>query len=237
MSPQRRRALPRGFDPRGLRQAQRRFSEIFPRRFQDPTYIEWERTYKVEANGLWNALLGERELARLLRERAYREIGARAIAVYARPKLNLLALYEWMALREALADPAGARRFAPALQDLVYGRGPFRARFERFADTLDALPQRGTGLCKWPVATLYPFVALPDEHLIVKPNLMKRAAATFGADLKYASRPSWDTYAAVMDLAGGLRSALAPWRPRDLIDIQGFIWVTHSDEYADWPWE
>ena len=47
----------------------------------------------------------------------------------------------------------------------------------------------------------------------------------------------FDTYAAAIDLARGLRTALAPWRPRDLVDIQGFIWVTHSDEYADWPWE
>lgn len=159
------------------------------------------------------------------------------MAVYARPKLNLLALYEWMALREALADPAGVRRFAPALRELIDGRDPFRARFEHFVEVVDGLPQRQTRLCKWPVVSLYPFLALPDQHLVVKPNLMKRAAATFGADLRYQSRPSWETYAAVLDLAGGLRAALASWRPRDLIDIQGFIWVTHSDEYADWPWE
>jgi hypothetical protein len=235
MSPER-RARSR-LDPRGLTAARARFSEIFPGRFRDETYVDWERTYKWQAHQLWCQLLGREELDRLLRRRAFQEIGARAIAVYARPKLNLLALYEWMALREALADADGARRFAPALRELVYGRDSFRARFEHFVLVVDALPQRQTRLCKWPVVSLYPFLGLPDQHLVVKPNLMKRAAATFGADLRYQSRPAWDTYAAVLDLAGSLRAALASWRPRDMIDVQGFIWVTHSDEYSDWPWE
>lgn len=220
-------------DERGFRRAERRFREIYPGRFRDADYVELEREYKVAACDLWRELLGEKELARLLKAREYREACARAIAVYARPKLNLLALYEWMALREALADEAGARRFAPALYELVYGGGPYQARFEQFVETVDGLPQRQSRLCKWPVVTFYPFVAMPGEHFIVKPNLMKRAADTFRVDLRYRSRPNWDTYAAVLDLTGRLRAALRAWRPRDLIDIQGFIWVTHSDEYAD----
>src|SRR5688500_11107945 len=208
MSPQRRTRL----DAAGLRRAQRRFTEIFPGRFRDEDYVDWERDYKMAAHAAWNELLSQRELERLLRARAFGEVGARAIAVYARPKLNYLALYEWMALREALADPAGARRFAPALHELVYGGGDFRPRFEQFIDTLDELPQRQTRLCKWPVATLYPFIARPDEHLLLKPNLMKRAAATFGADLRYHSRPNGDTYAAALDVARALRTALAAWR-------------------------
>lgn len=236
MSPERKRRSGR-LDARGLRAAERRFCEIFPGRFRDPTYVDWERTYKWQAHELARQLLGRGELDRLLRGGDHREIARRAIAVYARPKLNLLALYEWMALREALVDPDGARRFAPALRDLLYGPGHYRARFESYLEVLDGLPQRQSRLCKWPVVTLYPFLVLPEEHLVVKPNLMKRAAKTFGADLRYRSRPGWDTYAAVLGLAGDLSAALQGWRPRDMIDIQGFIWVTHSDEYADWPWE
>jgi hypothetical protein len=231
------RSVPAGLSPAGLRAAQRRFREIFPARFHDETYVEWERDYKQSAHELWNQLLGRRDFDALLAAGDHREIAARAIAVYARPKLNLLALYEWMALREALADLAGARRFAPSLHALIYGGGGFQARFEQFVAMLDGLPQRQSRVCKWPVATLYPFIALPAEHLVVKPNLMKRAAAALGADLRYASTPNWTTYRAVLDLASGLRRALAPWRPRDMIDLQGFIWVTNSDEYADWPWE
>jgi len=224
-------------DPRGFRRAQRRFTEIFPGRFSDETYVAWERDYKWDAHRLWHELLGKDELESLLRRRAYVEVGRRALAVYARPKLNLLALYEAMALREGVTDPAGARRFAPALYELVYGPPPFGPRFAAFVDTLVLLPQRQSAVAKWPVATLYPFLARPTEHLIVKPNLMKRAADALGADLAYSPRPNAVTYAAIMELARALRRGLADWRPRDMIDVQGFLWVTNSDEYADWPWE
>jgi len=41
----------------------------------------------------------------------------------------------------------------------------------------------------------------------------------------------------MMELVAWLGHELASWKPRDLIDIQGFIWVTASEEYEDWPWE
>lgn len=233
----RRRAPATPLDARGLRAAQRRFSEIFPRRFHDESYVEWEREYKWRAHELWHELLGRDTFAGLLADGAHDEIARRAVAVYTRPKLNMFALYEWMALREALDEPHGAARFGPPLFDLVYGEGPVGPRFDAFVAALDALPQRQSRVAKWPVATLYPWVAFPDEHLVVKPNLMKRAAESLGFDLRYASRPNQTTYAAVLALAAALREALSAWRPRDLIDVQGFIWVTHSEEYADWPWE
>jgi hypothetical protein len=224
-------------DHAGLAAAKRRFREIFPGGFADETYLEWERAYKWEAHQRAGELLGLRAMKALLGEGRTTEIGRRAVEIYQKSKLNLLALYEWMALREALVDPAGAARFAPALYALVHGRGAFGPRFERFVAALDEMPQRQTRIAKWPVVTLFPFLAHPEQHLILKPNLMKRAALRFGADLRYASRPNLETYEATLRFARGLATALATWRPRDMIDIQGFIWVTHSDEYADWPWE
>jgi len=130
-----------------------------------------------------------------------------------------------------------ARLLAPALFDLIHGGDAFGARLERFTAALDQAPQRQTRLAKWPVATLFPFVADPGRHLVVKPNLMKRAAERLGFELAYQSRPNARTYAAVMDYVGWLQGELASWRPRDLIDVQGFLWVTCSEEYESWPWE
>jgi hypothetical protein len=221
----------------GLRAARRRFKEIFPGGFRDATYLAWERDYKWDAHRAWQATLGKAEWRRLLDERAYAEVARRIAVFYQRSKLNMLALYEWMALREALADPRGGQLLATGLYELIHGAGDFGARLERFTGVLDAVPQRQTRLAKWPVATLFPFVALPRRHLILKPRLMKRAAERFHVDLQYASRPNATTYAAMMDFAGWLRRELASWKPRDLIDIQGFIWATSSEEYEDWPWE
>ncbi|MFL5306312.1 MAG: hypothetical protein ACJ8F1_13925 [Polyangia bacterium] len=221
----------------GLRAAKRRFREIFPRAFVDPTYLEWERGYKWEAHVAWQHALDRATWSLLLEAREYREIGGRIARWYARSHLNMLALYEWMALREALEDRVGARLLARGFYDLLHGAGTFGERLETFTAVLDDVPQRQTRLAKWPVVTLIPFAAHPRRHLIVKPNLMKRAAERLGFPLDYASRPNAATYAAVMRAVAWLWRELEPWHPRDLIDIQGFIWVTCSEEYETWPWE
>jgi hypothetical protein len=220
-----------------LRAAKRRFQEIFPRRFADPTYLEWERDYKCAAHEAWRRELGRTEWQGLLEVGAHDEAARRIASLYARSKLNMLALYEWMALREALTDRKAGRALAAGLFDLVHGTGAFGRRLERFTDLLEGLPQRQTRLAKWPVATLFPFVARPNEHMILKPKLVKRAAQLLGFDLAYTTRPNGATYDAFMRYVTWLRGELAPWRPRDLIDLQGFIWVVASEEYETWPWE
>src|SRR4051812_35658965 len=217
--------------------AKRRFREIFPGGFQDDKYLAWERDYKWAAHVAWRRELDRATWAELLAAGAHGEVARRVASLYARSKLNMLALYEWMALREALADSEGARLLASGLYDLIHGPGRFEPRLERFAAVLDRVPQRQTRLAKWPVATLFPFVARPGAFLIVKPMLMKRAAARLGFDLAYESRPNGRTYAAVATYLSWLRQALDPWHPRDLFDLQGFLWVTCSEEYEDWPWE
>lgn len=49
----------------------------------------------------------------------------------------------------------------------------------------------------------------------------------------YKSRPSWETYSNYLDFAETVRRDQKPLRPRDLIDIQSFLWVQGSDEYPD----
>lgn len=233
MSPRERVRGAARLDGRGLAAAKRRFTEIFPGRLRDATYLDWERDYKVEAHDLFRELLAKKTLAGLIEERAYGEIADRALAVYTRPKLNLVALYEVMALRDALKDPAGARRFAPALWDVLYGDGAYAPRFDAFVGALDAMPQRQSRLAKWPVVTLYPFLAAPRVHLLLKPNLVKRAAAALGYDLGYQSRPNARGYQTFLAFADAVEEALASWAPRDRIDVQGFLWVVFSDEYPD----
>jgi hypothetical protein len=217
--------------------AKRRFKEIFPLGFQDPTYLEWERDYKWSAHQAWERELDRPTWAGLLAAGEYTEVARRITLFYARSKLNMLALYEWMALREALADPVGARLLSTGLYHLIHGGGRFESRLERFTALIDQVPQRQTRLAKWPVVTLFPFIARPGTHLILKPLTTKRAAARLGFDLAYASRPNARTYAAMMSYVCWLRQAIAPWRPRDFIDLQSFLWVTCSEEYESWPWE
>jgi hypothetical protein len=220
-----------------LESAKRRFQEIFPGRFADESYLAWERDYKWEAHLAWLRALGHLDWQRLHGRGQFDEIAARIGSFYAHSKLGLLAHYEWMALREALVQPSSARLVADGLHHLLHGPGDFGARIEEFSDALEEMPGQRMGLANWPVVTLFPFIANPDESLIIKPRLIKRAAERYGIDMRYHRRPNAATYAAVLSFARWLRQELGAWHPRDFIDIQGFLWVTTSEEYEDWPFE
>jgi hypothetical protein len=83
-----------------------------------------------------------------------------------------------------------------------------------------------------PLATLFGFIAAPEEHFFFKPNVTRLAARAYGVDLPYVSHPNAESYRQVLDFAALAWSDLADLRPRDMIDIQSFLWVQGSDEYA-----
>ena len=58
-----------------------------------------------------------------------------------------------------------------------------------------------------------------------------KAAKQYGFPFQYQSRPNWNTYASVLEFAGAVRRDLRGMHPRDLIDIQSFLWVQGSEEY------
>jgi hypothetical protein len=120
-----------------------------------------------------------------------------------------------------------------ALYDLLHGRGSERDRFTRWCDAVAGLPRRQTRVLTWPVVTVFGFIAEPDVHLFFKPTVTRSAARAYGVELPYASRPAWPVYEALLGFAHRVRRDLRDLRPRDLIDIQSFLWVQGSDEYPN----
>ena len=217
----------------GAARCRRKFLRFFPRGFRDDTYISWEREYKWETHERWEEALGRREFERLLRAREYAEIGARAVRVEQRSRHSMIFSFEKMALRDALKPAAGARLFAEGLYDFLYGRGGVERRFERWVETVAALPRRQTRVLTWPLVTVFGFIAQPDVHVFLKPVVTRTAAREYGFEFRYRSRPSWDTYASLLEFAALVRTDMRDLRPRDLIDIQSFIWVQGSGEYEE----
>lgn len=214
----------------GPRRARRKFLRIFPGGFYGTKYLEWERNYKREAHERWEEELGASEMRRLFRARAWTEAASRAVRIESRT--NLLFSFEKMALRDAVRNENGARAFSEGIYALLHGRGAPEARFEAWVETIGGLPRRQTRVLTWPVATVFPFLAQPATHVFLKPNVTRNAARAYGVDFVYASRPSWNTYASLLAFAEELRGDLADLAPRDMIDIQSFIWVLGSEEYA-----
>ena len=159
--------------------------------------------------------------------------GEAARAVRLESRTNLLFSFEKMALRDAVKPAAGARAFANGLYELVYGSGSDQKKFEAWIDVVAKLPRKQTRVLTWPVVTVFGFIALPEQHVFLKPNVTRTAAREYGFDFRYQSRPSWDVYSSLLDFAGTVRRDLRDMRPRDMIDIQSFIWVQGSDEYEE----
>jgi hypothetical protein len=216
-------------DPRRARRAREHFLEYFPDGFTDETYLETERAFKWEAHRQWQTHLSRDELTALVRVGAHSEVARRAVRIESRT--SLLFSFEKMAVRDAVSTRAGARAFATGLAAWLHGPGSERERFQAWCATVAELPRFQTRVATWPVVTVFGFIARPRVHLMLKPTVAKRAAEACGFPLRYASRPQWDTYSSLLEFARAVRDDLRPMRPRDMIDIQSFLWVQGSDEY------
>jgi hypothetical protein len=215
----------------GALRCRRKFLRYFPGGFQDETYLDWERDYKWEAHERWEEALGRAEFRRLLRAKEFAEIAARAVRVEQRTRHSMIFSFEKMALRDAIKSAAGARAFSEGLYDFLYGAGDMRRRFERWVEVVAGLPRKQTRVLTWPLVTVFGFLAAPAEHIFLKPNVTRTAAREYEFDLHYQSRPNWETYDSLQQFAATMRADLRDLRPRDMIDLQSFIWVQGSDEY------
>ena len=211
----------------------RKFLRFFPAGFRDETYVDWERDYKWETHRRWEEALGLDQFRALLRAGEFAEIAARAIRVEQRSRHSMIFSFEKMALRDAVKSPEGARAFSQGLYDYLHGSAAIERRFEDWVHVVGALPRRQTRVLTWPLVTVFGFIAQPSVHIFLKPNVTRAAARAYGFDFKYETRPSWQTYSSLLQFAAIVRRDLRDLRPRDMIDVQSFMWVQGSDEYDE----
>ena len=204
---------------------------LFPKGFRDETYLEWERNYKWNAHRQWHAELNRSAYRSLCQKGKLTEIATRAIRIESRT--NLLFSFDKMALRDAVKSAAAARAVAMGLYAFLYGAGHAAHKFKAWCDVIAGLPRKRTRVLTWPVVTVFGFIAQPERHVFLKPNAMRAAARTYGRVLLYEPRPSWISYEGFLDFARAVWRDLHDMRPRDMIDIQSFLWVLGSEEYRE----
>ncbi len=207
----------------------RKFLRYFKDGFQDETYFDWERGYKQVAHDRWQANLSPAQFRTLLDAKKYNAIAAEAVRVESRT--NLLFSFEKMALRDAVKSAAGARTFSLGLYEFLHGSGPPAEKFAAWCEVVAGLPRRQTRVLTWPLVTVWGFIARPERHIFLKPNVTRRAAISYGFEFSYESKPNWNTYLSLLNFADNIRRDNLDLKPRDMIDLQSFIWVQGSDEY------
>ena len=214
---------------RGAEKSRRRFLRFFPKGFKDETYIAWERGYKLRAHERWNELLPQSVFRQLLTAGDFAEISARALKSLS--GTNLIFSFESMALRDALKTDAGSRAFSEGLYEFLHGRSALPQRFDAWCETVASLPKKQSRVFTHPVTTVFGFIAQPETHIFLKPTATRAAAERYGFDFHYESRPSWMTYGSLLEFASVIAADLKDLKPRDMIDIQSFIWAIGSSEY------
>jgi hypothetical protein len=120
---------------------------------------------------------------------------------------------------------------AEGLYELLHGSGSPERRFTNWVEAVGGLPRRQTRVLTWPMVTVWGFLAQPRTHIFLKPTVTRAAAAKYGFDFAYKSKPSWETYSSLLAFAERVRADNRDLRPRDMIDAQSFMWVQGSDEY------
>jgi hypothetical protein len=217
----------------GALRCKRKFLRFFPEGFRDQDYLDTERDYKWESHLRWRESLGAGEFAAMLMAGRHEEIAARAVRVEQRSRYSMIFSFEKMALRDALKSERGARTFAAGLFDFLHGDRELQQRFDAWVEAVASLPRRQTRVLTWPLVTVFGFIAQPEQHMFMKPNTIRAAARAYEFDLEYQSRPNWRTYSRLLELAARIRREQRDLRPRDMIDVQSFLWVQGSAEYEE----
>src|SRR2546428_2618192 len=193
------------------------FVQKYPGGFHGRTFLQQEREYKVAAHALCRELLSEDEVTRLLSQGSPDEVIHRALRVV--NATNLIFPNEKMALRDGLVADDNRARFAHALFQLLHGAGPLEPRFLSFCAVLEAIEA-----AKWPIASYFPFLYEPATHVFLKPGVTQHAAEVCAFEINYRPELNWRTYERVHAFARYLMTETAALEPRDMIDIQSFMW-------------
>ncbi len=217
--PARSGAVRRSVPGRSLGEYRAVFLQQYPGGFADPEYLRRERQYKVEASDLLATSLSGAVLSELMDAKALDEVRRRTFAVL--NATNLVHRFELIKLNDALKADGGLERFNAALFALLEGAPEFERRFSGFCEGL-----AGLGLNNWPVATYFAYLKWPTEHMFLKPTPTKRIADACGVALNYRTEPNWLTYRSLLEVVARLREGLSDLKPKDMIDLQSFIWLT-----------
>ena len=206
-----------------------KFRSHYPLLFDDPKYLSdrkiGERKYKLEAHDLFHELLGKGTGRALLKKNDLGELTARLFKVEA--LLNLLSPYEKMALSDALKDEMATSDFFIALFDVIEMDGVDKVAYSSLIEAVKNLPHE-EGRAKvttWPVLTQFPYIARPDCHMFLKPEVSKACAARMTFDLKYNAQLNWITYSQLTKMAQMLFEELKPMGAKDYFDVQSYIWI------------
>jgi hypothetical protein len=205
-------------------QAVQAFIDKQPAAFNNPKYIEEQRTPRLKAHELWMNTLGDGQGTELLDAGDIAEVTKRLLKVDA--KADLLSPQEKATLKRGLKhDEAG--QVLRALMAVAADPEAKQSTYQQLIDAVDLVMETepGSRSTNWSVVTQFPFIACPEHHFEFKPTVVQKCAARLNFDLRYSAALNWWTYERLLQLATNLRTRLEPIGAKDFIDVHWFMAV------------
>lgn len=200
-----------------------KFLLSYPDGLKDAKFNDEERIFKAKAVNKFADLLNEATLTRLIDEGSFEEVGRRSRQVMS--ATNLVFKTQIIQFSEALKSASNQEVFSLALSDVLYGKEPEEARFERYIIELGRI-----GTSNWPVATYFQFLERQGKSMFMKPTVAKRMADSVGIALNYKPEPNWLTYSKLQEVAQIIRARLldAGQTLQSEVDVQSFMWCAYG---------
>jgi 5-methylcytosine-specific restriction protein B len=197
------------------------------------TYVEQERAYKDELRARFLSDVAPLASSELSGEGGQR-LGAAFHRLLSQPLSTIgkaQNLVPWQAVDRIKPGSPFAERFGINLAALLTGEGDARDRLDRFVEKVGEMLREagasGPGDMARVLGSCALMLADPQSAVLVRYGLFDRAMRT----LLHRRFPSHGDepgrYRAALALAEEVREALTAWgwRPKDLMDVQGFLWV------------
>jgi len=213
-------------------EAVKKFLKKFPKGFYDPKYLDNpklnERAVKLKASEKYKALLKENDLKELIKEKNTEELSKIHCSVLV--GLPLLSPQETLFFKECSMDKESFLLFIEALSRVLDSK---RFNKEVMATYFEAVLGLNSAInsdkpLTWQVATIFPFLAMPNTHMFLKPTVIKEAADRLGFELNYDAKPNRRTYESLMKMSDIYMEQIKELKPRDYIDIQFFLSVVRD---------
>ena len=209
-----------------MKQAKLRFLELFPGGLQGKRAQEEEREYKDKLAELAQSLYAPDQLQKTLDAGRYDDIVHLAAQLIRAPGNNFPASFEKIKFADAIKTCARQEAFARAFCGWVLPAQPKEDAFNSLASELLSM-----GVAKWPIMTSWRFLLHPQTDALIKPENLQKAAKVSCFEINYKPDLNWLTYWSVLQFYEHVRGQIGELAPKDMIDVQNFIWCIDQDQY------
>lgn len=212
---------------KSLKASTRYFLQEFPGGFSGERFHRHERDHKDEIAADVQKALARSAMEALLDAGKYREICDRALKLTGVRANAMIFKNEKMALRDGLSSDEAAKKFSLSLFEVLHGSEDFDERFDAYAACLEEIDA-----CKWTTATYFPFFMYPGRHMFVKPTITQNAADVCAFEINYRPEVNAKTYRSILEFSDYLMQSIAQLEPKDMIDVQSFMWCIAPGTYG-----